>query len=763
MRVRVVVALSVVGLALVVPLASRSCVAGDDPQASIPSLDVLTPSVLELSLTDAVAEGARPPRWDFVDADGQRRLPPDGAVSIRVDGRPLSGRVLGFRRRAQHVPRGPGAASLRSALIVGLDGPLPDGARVTVDVATPGSPRGPVHVEAVVDPSRISRVLHVSQAGFAPGWSKHAFVGRFLGDAGELAVSASTFALQDAGSGRRVFEGRLVPRRDQGYDYPAYQGVLEADFSPFEQPGTYRVVVPGLGTSAPFPIGPAVASDVAHVLALGLYHQRCGVSLDARTSSFVHPACHEAPAAVPTDDDRSVLDRAGLASLADARFPFLRRGTVDVSGGHHDAGDYGKYASTSAQMIEALVFAADALPGVAEVDDLGLPESGDGEGDVLQIAAREADFLARLQDDDGGFYTLVQPRGRPYEIDRAPQDGDPQAVFPKSTVATGAAVAALAKLGSCPRFQARHPADARRYVAAADAGWAFLERAWKRYGREGAFQAIHDYGRAFDDRDEVAWAATELYLATGNPSARDEARRALQGTGDAIRYWGWWRLIEGWGGAFRACATAAASGRPRAFDDALTARCRDEVLGGAADVAERVAANAYGTALPLQDKHFRTVGWYFSTNAAFDLLAGLALEPRPAWRAAWQDCLAYEAGGNPSDLSWIAGLGQRHFREIVHQWAANDGRDEVPTGLPIGNLLPGIPGNSPLARYAATLTWPSDDDRSAPYAPYDRATDVWAPNAEPVTARMARSFVGALVARVPAAASPSASAREVRP
>src|SRR5450755_4007723 len=74
---------------------------------------------------------------------------------------------------------------------------------------------------------------------------------------------------------------------------------------------------------------------------------------------------------------------------------------------------------------------------------LGIPESGDGKSDLLQEAKIEADFLAKMQDSDGGFYFLVYPRDRKYEDNVLPDHGDPQIVFPKTTAATAAAVAAL--------------------------------------------------------------------------------------------------------------------------------------------------------------------------------------------------------------------------------------------------------------------------------------------------------------------------------
>ena len=87
------------------------------------------------------------------------------------------------------------------------------------------------------------------------------------------------------------------------------------------------------------------------------------------------------------------------------------------SGGHHDAGDYSKYTINVAQLAHSLVFAADSLAGVGALDNLGIPESGDGKSDIMQEAKWELDFLAKLQDADGGFYFLVYPRNREYEDD----------------------------------------------------------------------------------------------------------------------------------------------------------------------------------------------------------------------------------------------------------------------------------------------------------------------------------------------------------
>src|SRR5207249_6619426 len=110
------------------------------------------------------------------------------------------------------------------------------------------------------------------------------------------------------------------------------------------------------------------------------------------------------------------------------------------------------YTVNSCDLIHFLMFAVDSLPGVSNIDNLGIPESGDGISDLMQEAKWEADFLAKMQDSDGGFYFLVYPQTREYESWVPPDYGDAQAVWPKTSSSTAAAVAALAQIASSPTF-----------------------------------------------------------------------------------------------------------------------------------------------------------------------------------------------------------------------------------------------------------------------------------------------------------------------
>ena len=70
----------------------------------------------------------------------------------------------------------------------------------------------------------------MNQEGYVPSLPKKAMVGYYLGDLGEMNISASLgFKLVDATTGAQVYQGALTLRQDYGYLYTPtpYQKVLE--------------------------------------------------------------------------------------------------------------------------------------------------------------------------------------------------------------------------------------------------------------------------------------------------------------------------------------------------------------------------------------------------------------------------------------------------------------------------------------------------------------------------------------------------------
>ncbi len=217
-----------------------------------------------------------------------------------VGNKPWAVRRVGFKRRPLYAPLKVRDLRIASSLVLELTSGLPDGA--TVDVKNLSGHFWPETMlfQATVEPQRWSPALHVNQVGYLPSAAKTAMVGYYLGDLGELPIPQSEFQLLNK-QGKRVYEGRLRLRPDQGFIYSPtpYQQVWEADFSSFRTPGEYRLFVPGLGTSFPFLIDEGVAASFARTFALGIFHQRCGMKEDFPFTRHVHEACHTGLAQVP--------------------------------------------------------------------------------------------------------------------------------------------------------------------------------------------------------------------------------------------------------------------------------------------------------------------------------------------------------------------------------------------------------------------------------------------------------------------------------
>src|SRR5207302_688717 len=141
-------------------------------------------------------------------------------------------------------------------------------------------------------------------------------------------------------------------------------------------------------------------------------------------------------------------------------------------------------------------------------------------------------------------------------------NGSAQNVWPKQTACTAAAVAALAEIASSPTFKAAYPQASAAYMAKAQLGWQFLTNAIAKYGKTGAYQKMMHFGDDFTDQDDLAWAACELYLATGDQSYHTTLKSWFPDpTSSATFRWGWWKMYGSWGNAVRDYAFAVKSGR----------------------------------------------------------------------------------------------------------------------------------------------------------------------------------------------------------
>jgi hypothetical protein len=729
------------------------------PKPGDAALHILSPNVLELERVNTKPSGGAVDSWDWVDGSGNFTPPNMSSIRVVINGQTNTATVAGFKRRPLYAPQATWDLRIANSLYLQVSTPIADGQ--SIQVINNGT-LWPMNMTfaATADPLRYSPAVHVNQEGYLPALPKKAIVGYYVGSMGELPILTNSFLVVDAQSGATVFQGTLTPRIDVGYTYTPtpYQTVYEADFSNFTTPGAYRVVVPGMGGSLPFRIDEGIGMDFARTYALGIFEQRSGFNVAMPFTRFTHAIDHTSLASVPTNSAAPYVftwqtisnyasgssQTAPLLTNAPAQlYPFVNKGPVEVSGGHFEAGDYNRVTYNSAQLIHVLAFALDSLPGVAALDNLGIPESGDGISDLLQETKWEADFLAKMQDTDGGFYYSVYPINREYEYDVLPENGDPQVVWPKNTVSTAAAVAALAQCASSPHFKQTYPTAAANYLAKAKLGWTFLTNAIAQHPGGGAYQDIQHFGADFTDQDELAWAACELYLATGDAQYQQKLFQLFPDpTDSSTMMWGWWRMFACYGNAIRDYATAVSSGRLAAnkIDATYLAECITTITNCGNDTLYWSQQSAYGSSMPENTKHGRSAGWYFSPVQAFDLVVAQLFNPNTNYVDAILLNLNYEAGCNPINTTYITGLGWKRQREVVDQYSENDRHTLPKTGVPVSNMQEGFVWTWTYGYQLSPLCFPSDGAATAPYPIYDRWADFFNVTTEASTTDTARSF-----------------------
>ena len=779
-------------------------------------LKIISPSILELNLVNTRQGDLPPTIWNWINSTGTLNLPTLDKFKVYINKIEKKPSAAGFKRTILYAPlKGNVDLKINNWLYLKLETPIPKDATVSVTSSEwPAS----LNFSNINSDNRTSPTIHVNQVGYDPELPKLAIVGYFLGSLEELDIPSTTFSLIDS-QGTNVFSGPLTQRTDSGWklEKPPYQKVFQADFSNFKNPGQYRIKVDGLGVSYPFKIDRGTTGVFARGYTLGLYHQRCGRSNSLPFTRFTHSECHINPAQIPSvtpefsfvqnningaakngfPKDRTLHPAPLMTDTSKSLYPFKKKDTVDVSGGHHDAGDYSKYTHNSARLIHHLVFAADSLPGVVTLDNLGIPESGDGKSDILQIANLEADFLLKMQDTDGGFYTLVYPKTGSYETNVLPDQGWPQVVYPKTTLVTAAATAALAQIASSPSFKKQFPTQATTYLNAAKKGWSFLQSAItastkaltqiapspdalnklasspdlhkqfpieviialnnatkkgstplqaginlkaaiKKYGRAGSYQSLYHYGNNFEHNDELAWAATEIFLATGDSTAHNDLLENFDPSSPTTIHWGWEKLYEDYGNAIRSYAFAVKSGRitENKLNSVHYEKCKKEILNGAQAITDWINTNAYATPYPLASKAWNSVGWFFSES--FDAVVGFQLNPDREWKKDILSSINFQLGANPNNISFLTGTGWRRPRETVNQYNQNDRRQLPPSGIPLGSLQAGPPGAwwYPY-KGLNSLVYPNTNNS---YSMYDRWSDSFDLSTEFVVVDLARGL-----------------------
>ena len=397
----------------------------------------------------------------------------------------------------------------------------------------------------------VSSPINLNQIGYLPNAAKVAVMN---GDA--IADEASVI---DCATGNEVFKGSVSTAVKN-----AATGREEArfDFSSVTAPGTYKIVSGGV-ESFEFKIDDKVYADAFKASLRMFYLQRCGMELTADLAGdFSHPACHTEKATIFGTSEK-----------------------IDVSGGWHDAGDYGRYVVSGAKAAADLMLAYSLYPDAFD-DDLGIPESGNEIPDVLDEVKYELDWLFKMQNSEGGVYHKVTCANFPSFV-MPEEETEELIVTPVSTTATAdfAAVMAMASTVFAP-FDMPY---SQRCLDAATRASDYLD---KHQGIEGAKNPDGIVTGEYPDQndaDERLWAYAELFKATGDTVYDDEFSALMSGGSATCNTDLGWQGV----GAYAGYAYLSADKNKGKFYDVVHA----SFMAGIADIEATASTDSYNCSL----------------------------------------------------------------------------------------------------------------------------------------------------------------------
>ncbi|QKZ11129.1 glycoside hydrolase family 9 protein [Spirosoma sp. KUDC1026] len=345
------------------------------------------------------------------------------------------------------------------------------------------------------------QAIRLNQLGFYPNAAKIAV----LVTSADTLQRLTTFQLLTEKSKKVVFTGQLSPVRTNAI---SGKKTRLADFSTYTKAGQYILLIPGVGHSYSFSIGPNVHRALAIGSIKSFYYQRTATDLPARyAGQWSRPAGHP---------DTNVLIHPSAASAG------RPAGTViSSSRGWYDAGDYNKYIVNSGITMGTLLSLCEDFPAYVNTLSTNIPESSNALPDVLDEILWNLRWMLTMQDPaDGGVYHKLTNPGFDAMImpDKATK---PRYVVQKSITATLDFAAVMAQAGRLLRaYNKQLPGLADSCTSAAIQAWNWsVKNPTMAYRQQVINQQVDpDISTGtYEDRDasdEWIWAAAELYVTT---------------------------------------------------------------------------------------------------------------------------------------------------------------------------------------------------------------------------------------------------------
>ena len=474
--------------------------------------------------------------------------------------------------------------------------------------------------------------IHVNQLGYMTNLNKKAV---FTGSGGG-------FEVVDAETRKTMYAGRL---EKAVYDEASGDSAAVADFSTFRRQGRYFIKA-GRKNSFEFTISDSPYTAFKEAMVKAFYYNRCGATDESYAGDYAHDACHTKPAKLFDDPDV----------------------TLDVTGGWHDSGSYGKYVTTACLALGKILYAFKMFPSAFE-NKGNIPDSDKKMPDILSECRIEFEWLLKMQNRQGGVYHKVCTLEVTDFV--MPQDDEwQQYVFGCSHQATAMFVAVCALASGIYEKYDRDFADLLQ--SAAFSGWIWLSNnpEYKPFANPPEMKYTTTGDMTEDNFDDVLfWTVCELYSMTGEEVFRNK----IFGMYKRVCMTGF--SPKGTGG-FGALAYSMC---PHKTDMEVERSIRLQYRIEADNIMAVSEKNGYETSLTPEG--YKLSSNIYIMNNAIMLINAYLIHKCRAYLDAAQEQLNYILGKNPVGKCYVTGFGSDNVKNPHHRMSGFDDIDEPVPGM----------------------------------------------------------------------------------
>ena len=298
-----------------------------------------------------------------------------------------------------------------------------------------------------------------------------------------------------------------------------------------------------------------------------------------------------------------------------------------------------------------------------------------------------------MQDQDGGVFHKLTT------LNFAPAVMPAEATEQRYVVAKGTAASLnfAAVMATAARV---YPQQQSNFLAAAKRAWQWaLENPQVAY-KNAQNVKTGEYGDS-SFNDEFAWAASELFITTGEQDYLIEAQRYLGSPS-----------TPGWSDTMGLAYLSLLSEQGQ---NALPAKRYQELKTRFLDYADALVktsqASPFRTAMTANDFVWGSNG--VAMNHAMVLASAYRMSNNPAYLHTFTGLVDYVLGKNPVDYSYVTGFGETSPRFIHHRQSHADGIAEPVPGFLVGGAQNGQQDN---CQYSASLPATSYKDNWCSYS-----------------------------------------------